>query len=149
MQSNPFGVLGGFATFTHAGSVPLSLRDFFGLCAASDPCSNTPKPLNEWLSDQPDLLLDARDYHNQEPEWQGIDPDKTPVFYRTQDDVKKIRKSSSERGGHHPHVLALGGPTGQDLTITGEKGKCKNDCHTKATNFQMRLLRSIKCKLGI
>lgn len=49
------------------------------------------------------------------PEWWGIDPDSTPVFYRDRDEVNAIRRKSGESSGHHPHGLALGGPEGQML----------------------------------
>lgn len=149
LQSDPIGaVLGGQGTYTYVLNAPLQFEDRLGLCTGGD-CDNTPKPLCEWLSDRPDLLDEARNLYQTEPEWQGIDPDKTPVFYRCKDDVDAIRAQPGESGGHHPHGLALGGPPGQKLTPTNETKKCKNKCHSKATGFQRRLINAIKCKLGL
>ena len=69
------------------------------------------------------------------------------VYYRTTDEVKNIRKKSGESGGHHPHGLALGGPEGQTLTITGEIGKVKNPKHSKVTGLQKRVINRIKKQL--
>jgi hypothetical protein len=102
------------------------------------------KTLKEWLHDDPALLKQARDMHENIPEWQGINPDKTPVYYRNQDEVNKIRRLTGEKGRHHPHGLALGGPEGQTLTQTGETRAYKNPLHTEATAFQRKLIRKIR-----
>ena len=104
------------------------------------------KALNEWLEDDPDLLKECNDWYNNNPEWWGIDPQKTPVFYRKKDEVAKIRKLAGERGGHHPHGLALGGPIGQKLTQTGETRKVKNPIHSRVTGLQKRVINKIKNK---
>jgi hypothetical protein len=82
--------------------------------------------------------------YNRAPEWQGIDPDSTPVFYRNPAQVREIRALAAESGGHHPHGLALGGPIGQRLTVTGESRTQKNQQHTDATKLQNEIIRKIK-----
>jgi hypothetical protein len=111
--------------------------------------AHTAKPLKEWLKDYPDLLEDLRRQYRESPEWQGIDPDKTPVFYRTQDEVRAIRNKSGERGGgHHPHHLSLGGPEGQTFTHTGDiRGQKTNDRHREANKLQNRIIDIIKNQL--
>ncbi|UZQ50417.1 hypothetical protein [Clostridium kluyveri] len=102
------------------------------------------KTLNEWLKDSPDLLDETKQWYNEKPEWWSINPDKTEVFYRTKDEVDAIRKLPGESGGHHPHGLALGGPEGQELTITGETRTVKNPTHSQITGLQRRVIREIK-----
>ena len=82
------------------------------------------------------------------PEWWSIDPDSTDVFYRTQDEVNKIRRKAGESGGHHPHGLALGGPEGQNLTITNETRTLKNIIHNKVSGLQRRVINAIKKQLN-
>ena len=107
------------------------------------------KTLTEWLSpNNPELLHEAHQAFVDGPEWQGIDPDNTKVFYRSQDAVKAIRKKSGESGGHHPHGLALGGPEGQILTPTGEAGRWKNPTHSIVTGLQRRLIKEIRRQSG-
>lgn len=81
------------------------------------------------------------------PEWQGIDPDNSDVFYRPKPEVDAIRSKAGESGGHHPHGLALGGPEGQQLTPTGETLTEKNPLHSAATGLQRRILNKIKAQL--
>jgi len=88
------------------------------------------KTLSEWLDDS--------------PEWRKIDLDNTQVFYRTPEEVAQIRKLSGESAGHHPHGLALGGPTGQKLTPTGETLFNKNPMHSKVTALQRKIINKIK-----
>jgi hypothetical protein len=106
----------------------------------------TTRTLNDWLADDPALLDEMRRMYNESPRWQGIDPDTTPVFYRTPEQVEAIRALPGERGGHHPHGLALGGPSGQRLTPTGDTLTVKNPLHTEATNLQRELIKRIKPK---
>lgn len=105
------------------------------------------KKLKEWLSDDKELLDEVTEWYKERPEWWSIDPDNTDVFYRTQDEVKEIRKKAGESGGHHPHGLGLGGPEGQKLTPTGETAKVKNPTHSKVTGLQRRVINRIKKKL--
>jgi RHS repeat-associated protein len=91
--------------------------------------------LKDWLRAAPDILQEAADWFSRHPEWQGMDPDRTPVRYRPKPEADQIRKMPGERGGHHPHPLGLGGPPGQTLTPTGERGRWKNPTHTKMTNL--------------
>lgn len=107
------------------------------------------KTLSEWLEDDPELLDEATKMYNENPEWWGIDPDSTPVFYRDKSAVNEIRKKSGESGGHHPHGLALGGPEGQTLTPTGETRYNKNPMHSYVTGLQRRIINVIKSTLGI
>ena len=97
------------------------------------------------MKDYPDLLQEARDKFKSAPEWQGIDPDSTPVFYRPKSEVDVIRAKPGESGGH-PHGLALGGPEGQVLTITNETRKIKNPNHSAATGLQRRIINVIKAQ---
>jgi hypothetical protein len=99
--------------------------------------------LKDWLRAAPDILQDAMDWYNNHPEWQGMDPDRTPVRYRPKDEVNKIRKMPGESGGHHPHPLGLGGPPGQVLTPTGETRRWKNPTHTKMTNLGNKIRDNI------
>jgi hypothetical protein len=77
------------------------------------------KPLAELLKDDPELLAEVRKAFKEMPEWQGIDPDSTPVFYRPKAEVDAIRARPGESGGHHPHglVLVLPHPVFDGLTI--------------------------------
>ena len=109
----------------------------------------TAKVLKEWLVDVPDLIEETRRWYKEKPEWWGIDPDNTLVFYRTTSQVEEIRALKGESGGHHPHGLALGGPMGQDLTKTGETRTEKNPTHNEVTGLQRRVIREIKKKMGI
>jgi hypothetical protein len=102
------------------------------------------KTLAQWLVDDPALLEEARAQHRDVPQWQGINPDTTPVFYRSPAEVEAIRAKPGESGGHHPHGLALGGPDGQTLTPTGETRTVRNPEHTAATQLQRKLIRKIK-----
>ncbi|WP_227743578.1 hypothetical protein [Hafnia paralvei] len=102
------------------------------------------KTLGEWLKNHPDLLKEVQDKYKTMPQWQGIDPDKTPVFYRPTDEVADIRRKAGESGGHHPHGLALGGPEGQTLTETNETRTCKNPLHSAASALQQRIIKVIK-----
>ncbi len=104
------------------------------------------KTLNEWLKGEPDLLRECEKWYSNSPEWWGIDPEKTDVFYRTPSEVRQIRKKPGESGGHHPHGLALGGPEGQKLTPTGETAKIKNPKHSEVTGLQRRVINKIKNK---
>jgi hypothetical protein len=99
------------------------------------------------LKDDQDLLNEARSMHQSSPEWQGIDPDKSDVFYRTKSEVDAMRAKAGESGGHHPHGLALGGPTGQKLTQTGETRKVKNPQHSQATGLQRCIISHVKPQL--
>ena len=103
--------------------------------------------LNNWLKDEPELLKKTRKMYKDAPQWWGIDPDKTPVFYRSKSEVAAIRKMSGESGGHHPHGLALGGPKGQTLTPTNETRYNKNPIHSKVTGLQRRVINVIKKKI--
>jgi RHS repeat-associated protein len=114
--------------------------------AATQPVTKT---LAEWLVDEPELLAQAREMFVNNPEWQGINPDSTPVTYRPRDQVAEIRALPGEAPGHHPHGLALNGPAGQRLTATGDTRTLRNPSHVQATNFQRQLIRVIKRKLGI
>jgi hypothetical protein len=123
-----------------------NLDELGGFAKAADFAPNNAKPLSEWLKDDPKLLDELRSQFKNKPQWQGIDPDSTPVFYRPTPEVKAIRAKPGESGGHHPHGLALGGPEGQKLTPTGEFGNYKNPLHTEATNMQRQLIKRIKGK---
>ena len=90
------------------------------------------------------MLDEVTEWYNERPEWWGIDPENTDVFYRTPQEVKEIRKNVGESGGHHPHGLALGGPKGQTLTPTGETVKSKNPTHSQVTGLQRRVINKIK-----
>ena len=103
--------------------------------------------LVEWLADAQDLLQLARDWHGAFPEWQGIDPDRTPVRYVPPDEVREIRRLPGEYPGHHPHPLSLGGPPGQILTRTGETLKWKHPFHKAVSKLQNDIVRHIKGKL--
>ncbi|SUB84221.1 Cell wall-associated polypeptide CWBP200 [Pragia fontium] len=139
VSQDPIGLVGGINPYQYAPNT-------FGWI---DPLGLTKKTqtLAEWLKDSPALLDEARDKFKTEPQWQGIDPDKTPVFYRTKAEVDEIRKKKGESGGHHPHGLALGGDEGQELTETNETRKCKNPKHSAATGLQMRIINVIKPQL--
>ena len=113
---------------------------------SKDNSSKKGRTLNEWLADYPELLAECKQWFEQKPEWWGIDPNETDVYYRTPDEVKAIRNKPGESGGHHPHGLALGGPTGQTLTPTGETVTIKNPTHSKVTGLQRRVINIIKNK---
>jgi hypothetical protein len=116
-----------------------------GGLGGEQPCSSAfAKPLRDWLKDQPELLNEARRQFKEKPQWQGVDPEQTPVFYRPKDEVDAIRAKPGEAGGHHPHGLALGGPEGQELTPTGETRSIKNPDHTAATTLQRQIINAIK-----
>jgi len=102
------------------------------------------KKLNEWLSNDKELLKEVTKWYNDKPEWWGIDSEKTDVFYRTQAEVREIRNKPGESVGHHPHGLGLGGPEGQILTPTGETAIIKNPTHSQVTGLQRRVINNIK-----
>lgn len=109
--------------------------------------SSTPRPtktLAEWLNDRPELLEEARKAFKDSPEWFGIDPDKTPVFLRTKEEVDAIRAMPGEQRGHHPHGLMLGGPEGQTLTITGDTKFSTNPKHAGTSGLQRRIISAIR-----
>jgi uncharacterized protein RhaS with RHS repeats len=120
---------------------PNTWVDKFGLegCGETDA-----KTLNEWLKDDSELLEEVTNMYNENPEWWGIDPENTPVFYRPKDEVDAIRAKPGESGGHHPHGLALGGPEGQLLTPTNETRTEKNPQHSAVTGTQRRVITVIK-----
>ena len=101
--------------------------------------------LRQWLREAPDLLQDALDLYANAPDWFGIDPNNDPVRRRTPKENDAFRNSPSEKGrrGHHPHSVSLGGPPGQKLTPTGERGRWKNPTHTNITNFEGKIRREI------
>ena len=134
-QRDPIGLAGGNPTVYGYVKNTLLQIDPFGLAT-----------LVELLSDHPDLLKEATEMFTNSPEWWGIDPNKTDVFYRDKTAVAAIRKLAGESGGHHPHGLALGGPPGQKLTHTGETLKIKNPTHSKVTGLQKRIINVIKPK---
>ncbi|MDD2401771.1 MAG: hypothetical protein PHD60_06150, partial [Clostridia bacterium] len=106
------------------------------------------KTLNEWLGEDKELLGEVKRWYDEKAEWWGIDPENTKVFYRTTGEVKEIRKLPGESGGHHPHGLALGGATGQKLTLTGETAKIKNTTHSQVTGLQRRVINRIKKQIN-
>ena len=138
ISQDPIGLAGGNPTLYAYVSDQNTFIDPLGLSSCKK------KTLKEWLKNEPELLDEARLRHTDTPEWQGIDPDETEVFYRPKSEVDEIRKLSGESGGHHPHGLALGGPKGQKLTPTGETRKKKNPLHSSETGFQRRLINKIK-----
>ena len=98
--------------------------------------------LRDWLREAPDLLQDAIDLFANEPQWQGIDPDNAPVRYRNAEEQREFRRRDSGPGrrGHHPHGVSLGGPLGQDLTPTGQRGGAPTHRrHQQASNFERRI----------
>ena len=111
-----------------------------------DPFGLTGITIADLLKDEPDLLENYRTEFKNNPEWQGIDPDKTKIQYVDKATVDKIRVKPGESGGHHPHGLALDGPEGQKLTITNETRKIKNPKHSKATGMQRKLINRLKKK---
>lgn len=137
VSEDPIAIAGGVNIYGYARN-PFRWFDALGLYVT--------KTLAEWLKDYPDLLQEARDKFKSAPEWQGIDPDSTPVFYRPKSEVDVIRAKPGESGGHHPHGLALGGPEGQVLTITNETRKIKNPNHSAATGLQRRIINVIKAQ---
>jgi uncharacterized protein RhaS with RHS repeats len=138
LSQDPIGIDGNNPNFYAYVFDSNSQFDFFGLVIS--------KTLSEWLKDYPDLLQEARDLYKTSPEWQGIGPDKSKVFYRTKEEVDVIRAKAGESGGHHPHGLVLGGPERQKLTIANETREIKNPDHSKATGFQKRVINKIKCQ---
>ena len=100
----------------------------------------------EWLPDNPQLVDEMRRKHKESPEWQGIDPDKDPVFYRPRAAVKKIRRMPGESGDnlHHPHALSLGGPPGQTPTPTNDTFTKKNPQHSSTTGLHGRVSNRVK-----
>ena len=102
------------------------------------------KKLIDWLDNDKELLNEVSEWFKEKPEWWGIDPENTDVFYRPPQEVKEIRSKAGESGGHHPHGLALGGPEGQRLTPTGETAMIKNPTHSQVTGLQRRVLNRIK-----
>jgi len=142
LSPDPIALEGGIRLHGYVHN-PLAWMDPLGLAT----CTNTPKPLSKWLKKYPDLLQEARARYKSKPEWFGIDPDKTDVFYRPKSDVDAIRAKSGESPGHHPHGLALGGPEGQTLTPTGDTLYVKNPEHVDATTFQNKILSAIKSQL--
>lgn len=101
--------------------------------------------LRDWLREAPDLLQEALDWYASNPEWQGMDPNNTPVRHRSPEENRRFRGGPGESGGHHPHPVSLGGPPGQTLTPTGERrGGPRNPNHTRATNFGRKVSREIK-----
>jgi uncharacterized protein RhaS with RHS repeats len=109
--------------------------DIFGLCGIT---------IAELLQNDPTLLEKYRTEYKQNPQWQGINPDKDKIFYRNKSEVDAIRKQKGESGGHHPWGLALGGPTGQKLTPTNETRTSKNPQHSQATGMQRILINRLK-----
>ena len=85
------------------------------------------------------LLQNLRQEHSNYPEWWGVDPDTRLVFYRNTADVNIIKAQLGESGGHHPHGLALGGSTGQTLTLTGDTATYTNPTHSNITRLQKKL----------
>ena len=146
VHQDPIGLLGGINVFIYAPN-PISWIDEYGLSKKCSTCGGKCKTLAEWLKDFPEILEQAREQFKKNPEWQGIDPDVTHVFYRTKDEVDLIRAKPGESGGHHPHGLALGGPEGQTLTQTNETRKCKNPLHSAATALQRKIINAIKKQL--
>lgn len=136
-SADPISLAGGINVYGYARN-PFRWFDALGLYVT--------KTLAEWLKDHPDILQEARDKFKDVPEWQGIDPDSSPVFYRPKSEVDAIRAKPGESGGHHPHGLALGGPEGQILTITNETRKIKNPKHSAATGLQRRIINIIKAQ---
>ena len=131
------------AGVAHASPAKVRLRQVEEIKAKRD-LQQSGKPLSELLDGDQELLQETREQFLKNPEWQGIDPDKTPVFYRPKAEVDKIRSKAGESGGHHPHGLALGGPEGQVLTPTGETRTYKNPLHTAATSLQRRIINIIR-----
>ncbi|WP_242499326.1 hypothetical protein [Flavobacterium sp. 140616W15] len=89
-------------------------------------------------------MQNFRDEFKNNPQWQGIDPDKTKIQYVDKATVDDIRKKKGESVGHHPHGLALDGPEGQKLTITNETQKIKNPLNSLATKMQRQLIKRLK-----
>jgi RHS repeat-associated protein len=108
------------------------------------------KTLAEWLKHDPDLLWECRMRYKHEPEWFGIDPDRTPVGYATEREVRAIRAQDRLSGrirGHHPHQLSLKGQAGQELTYTGEEGSYRNAKHREVTTFLNKIKDEIKAQV--
>jgi RHS repeat-associated protein len=104
--------------------------------------------LRDWLREAPDLLQEAIDLFAREPQWQGIDPDNSPVRYRSrpeQDAFRRLPGESGGAGGHHPHAVSLGGPPGQTRTPTGQRGGMPTfPRHQAASNFENRIRRELR-----
>ncbi|REJ96412.1 MAG: RHS repeat protein [Planctomycetota bacterium] len=146
-------IIAGFMIIIAFGAVVRAEDDESGssdgdIKSDSPKTTNKPKPLSEWLKDDPELLDELRTEFKNNPEWQGIDPDSTPVFYRPKAEVDAIRAKQGESGGHHPHGLALGGPEGQTLTPTNESITKKNPLHSKATALQRKVINRIRNQIG-
>jgi len=62
--------------------------------------------------------------------------------------LKKIRARREERGGYHPHPLYLGGPPGQELTLTGETRWEVNPQHRSATILQKKMVNAVRKKMA-
>ena len=134
ISQDPIGLVGGLAMHAYVQSTH-SWVDILGLAGIT---------LAKLFADSPDFVQNLRQLHKTEPQWQGIDPDKDLVFYRTQTEVNAIRRKPGEQGGHHPWGLALGGPEGQTLTKTNETRKNKNPKHSAATALQRKIIKRLK-----
>jgi hypothetical protein len=133
----------------HVGATGVLVHNSGDCSEDGDDDSPETKTLAEWLKDEPDLLNEARQAYEESPQWQGINPDEDPVFYRSQAEVQAIRDKSGESGGHHPHALALGGPEGQQLTQTGDTRSYKNKDHSAVGGLHRRIINKIKPQLGL
>lgn len=91
----------------------VTVQEFSNIIQDTSSNNKTIKTLSEWLSDFPELLDEVTRWYQDKPEWWGIDPNSTDVFYRTTEEVQAIRKKAGESGGHHPHGLALGDQKGR------------------------------------
>ncbi|HKG98482.1 MAG TPA: RHS repeat-associated core domain-containing protein, partial [Pyrinomonadaceae bacterium] len=101
--------------------------------------------LRDWLRAAPDLLQDALDFYASAPEWFGIDPNNSPVRYRSPAENDAFRKGPGERaGGHHPHAVSLGGPPGQKLTPTGDTPHWRNPLHKNVGEFEGKIRGELK-----
>lgn len=143
ISPDPLGVPGARRLMAFDGCPTIDV-DALGLETERGKTGVQVKTLAKWLKDEPALLQEARDKFRSSPEWQGIDPDKSPVFLRSKVDADGIRAMVGESGGHHPHGLALGGAPGQTLTFTGETGSWKNPDHSAATGLQVRIINAIR-----
>ncbi|MBE6843211.1 MAG: hypothetical protein E7510_10345 [Ruminococcus sp.] len=118
-QNVVYSVNGGYDQLSGRGA----LQESFSTVGNDKSSPKKVKKLREWLSDDKDLLEEVTKWYNDSPEWRGIDPDKTDVFYRLQSEVREIRKKPGESGGHHPHGLGLGGPEGQKTYFNWRNSK--------------------------
>jgi RHS repeat-associated protein len=117
-----------------------------GPTPSGDP--NSPRPLTWWLEYHPELLSEARWLYRHAREWWGIHPEKDLVFRMPEEWVKAFRTFGSEKGGHHPWGLALGGHPGQKLTLTFEHGRWKNPAHSYITAFQKKVINAIDDRIA-